>query len=222
MERQLFKEMLARTLHRAQSYGADFYKLAEKRDSLKTEGDIKKALKEIGHENFRRKCNEGYKLAQQEILEAILKLEEEVRSARNDEESGKAKYYIAALKEVCNVIAWALLNNERAHVRSLLIENMGSGFLTDRNIASVIATAEETNKDGDRFALITDITSCVGLGDLMEVSVGGAGVSFVEVKEGKVNEEVVNFIETKIDGYEPQVIAEELARFEEKHGAGGV
>jgi hypothetical protein len=153
--------------------------------------------------DFTRKCHEGFKLAQRRLLDILISIEDEMKTISGklresrrasadslkdqlNTELAKLQFQRASFREVANVIAWTIFGMERAHIRALMKFGMGKGYLRDRNIASVVNEADRINSDPDSFALINDITSCVGVGDLIVVK--DLRKTIVEVKEGKVNE----------------------------------
>jgi len=201
MENNGFRTVLSRLIYLARDYAADFFKLKEQKDLFKSKNNFIKFANQIGLDSFQKKCYEGFKLAQKDILNAILELEQEIKSYKpidkNDERIPRLKYQITALKEVANVIAWTIFLNQRTHIKSFITNGMGSGFLSDRNIKSVASLAEEINKDTNKFALITDITSCLGMGDLV-IAETDKPIKIAEVKEGKVNEAISNLIDSNL------------------------
>jgi hypothetical protein len=191
-----FRENLEQIAPLVLSYGADSLNIPQ---GAKPEEISRYA----NPKEFIRKCNEGFKLAQRRLLNILISIEDEsktisrkLRESRRGSadslkdqlktEFAKLQFQRASFKEVANVIAWTIFGMERAHIRALMKLGMGEGYLRDRNIASVINQADRINSDPDSFALITDITSCLGVGDLIVVK--NLRKTIVEVKEGKVNE----------------------------------
>lgn len=232
--RTALARLLKRTVPLVHRHAADFYRIKE--GLFKDKEAAIAFAKKIGFTNFRKKCYEGFKLAQDEILRAILEIEEKARAVKQDltdpridtgrrnlltNEFNDLMYYQrVVLQEIPNVITWTLLLGEQVHVRSLLVPNMNSGFLTDRNIASVSAVAKEINRDKGRFTLIADITSTVGTCDLITVNAEKPGIEFVEVKEGKVSGKIIDLIEvsskTSEEGFQ-----ENFLNFYREHGPKG-
>ena len=158
--------------------------------------------------DFVRKVHEGFKLAQPQLVEITLGIEDEMRQVdqlivqskrlrtklQNDASLQELKtkvavlrYQRSAFREVANLMAWMFFGMERVHIKAMMKKGMGHGYLRDRNIDSVVTYAKQINVDPDSFALITDITSCLGIGDgiLFRFS---HPLTIVEVKEGRVNE----------------------------------
>ena len=158
--------------------------------------------------DFVRKVHDGFKLAQPQLVEIILSIEDEMRQVdhlkrqskrlrtklqrENDLRELKTKVAVlrwqrSAFQEVANVIAWTLFGMERTHIKAMMKKGMGHGYLRDRNIDSVVMCAKQINSDPDSFALITDITSCLGIGDLILFRLNQP-LAIVEVKEGRISE----------------------------------
>jgi hypothetical protein len=191
-----FREKLEQLVPLVLSYGIDALKIPL--------GTKPEEISRYAHpQEFITKCHEGFKLAQERLLNALLSIEDEMKildrrmieSRRESQETfesqlktefEKLQFQRASFKEVANVIAWTLLRGERAHIRALMKVGMWDGYLRDRNITSVVNEAEKINRDPDSFALITDITSCLGMGDMLVTRKGRMAI--VEVKEGKVSE----------------------------------
>ena len=193
-----FRENLEQTVPLVLSYGTDSLQIPP-------EAKPEEISRYANPQEFIRKCHEGFKLAQGRLLSILLSIEDEMRIADKkivesqrdsqkalkkqlETESAKLQFQRASFKEVANVIAWTLFRMERTHIKAMMKVGMWDGYLRDRNIRSVINQADEINSDPDSFALITDMTSCLGMGDLIVVKNGRTAI--VEVKEGKVNERI--------------------------------
>ncbi len=194
MEEAEFKSEIEQILPLVLTYGADHY-------NPQQYGDPDTAMKKIGWANFANKCHEGFKLAQDKILNALLDIERESASYREKIKRAATKREIedmrvrlgrlffqeAVFKEVANVISWTILGMDRISIKALQQPDMHHKSLLESNIQSLIEVAEHYNKDRDKFALITDITSCIGMGDLIIIDTKENKFYLAEVKEGKVN-----------------------------------
>ena len=161
---------------------------------------------------FFKKCHEGFSEAQNEIVKLLLELEakipelrslyrEEVRRYKKDRKTPIPRYSkggllysdqlfkIAALKEIANSIAWQILGNDGTKVRAL-IQGVSPGPLQKENLKSVLMTASKLTSQGRAsFALITDITSCIQVGDLL-IRLPSGQFGLCELKEGVVNDQI--------------------------------
>jgi hypothetical protein len=191
-----FRENLEQIVPLVLTYGTDSLKIPP-------EATLEEISRYASPLEFIMKCHEGFKLAQRRIVNILLSIEDEMKTvshrtkeSRRDSQNSlknqlktefaKLQYQRASFKEVANVIAWTLFGMERTHIKALMKVGMWDGYLRDRNITSVVNQADEINSDPNSFALITDITSCLGMGDLIIAQNGR--IAIVEVKEGKVSE----------------------------------
>ncbi len=164
--------------------------------------------------DFFEKCHEGYDLAQKSILENLLELEKKqkeyknllkkARRERKTDEISKCQieiYFIKArtqvLRNLADSLAWQLIGYQKYIAKQLYLGQKPVNLLNS-NINSVVETVEEYNKDKSTFSLISDLTSFVQLGDILRINTvkGGTGLSFIEVKEGKVNLKIFKMIES--------------------------
>lgn len=165
---------------------------------------------------FLRKCHEGFNVAQNEIVKLLPELEaklpelrtpyrEEVRRYKKDRKPPIPRYSkagvlysdqlfkIAALKEIANSIAWQILGNDGTKVRAL-IQGVSSGPLQKENLKRVLMAASKLISQGRAsFALITDITSCIQVGDLL-VRLPSGQFGLCELKEGVVNDQIESLL----------------------------
>lgn len=165
---------------------------------------------------FIRKCHEGFNLVQNEIVSMLPEIEaelpqlrksyrEEVRKYKKDRKPPIPRYSKAGiayseqsfqsmlLKEIANSIAWQILGNDGTKVRAL-IQGVSSGPLQSAQLQSMLPIVNKFNSlDKSRFALITDITSCIQSGDLlMRLPTGEFGLC--ELKDGIVNEHIESLL----------------------------
>src|SRR5690606_13651242 len=90
-------------------------------------------------------------------------------------------------------IAWQLIGGEIHIARRFHIEEDSSKFLDTSNIEHAKKVADEINKSPLDFALISDLTSYVQIGDILLKHENIVGI--MELKEGKVNDQIKDFIE---------------------------
>jgi hypothetical protein len=197
-----FKLKLERILPLILSYAADYY-------GLQSFNNLNSALEKIGEKTFVNKCHEGYKLAQSEIINALIAIERSdvslkrslvlARRSRDKEKEkatladiSKLRLQRAVFMELANVMAWTILGMDRTRVKALIQPNMHNKSLLQSNFQSVIEAANYYNKDPNKFALITDITSCIGMGDLILIDIQKKEFILIEVKEGRINDVILD------------------------------
>jgi len=179
------------------------------------EETLEEVFVRIGPEAMRRKDFEGFVYAQEKIIKSILSIEDELiilRAEKRKYEKGKHKREIyqdpnyiklsekegylmvqeAAIKEMGNSIAWILFGGARGYLRRCANPNSVHGYLRDKNWKSVMKVVSEINEEPDTFALLSDITSVVGIGDILVWD--PRGIRIIEVKEGKIAQRAIQEI----------------------------
>ncbi len=165
---------------------------------------------------FIYKCHEGFNIVQNEIVKLLPEIEakipqlrkayrEEVRRYRRDRKPPTPRYSKAGedyseqlfkgmlLREIANSIAWQILGNDGTKVRAL-IQGVFPRPSQSAQLQSMLETVNKLNsKDKSSFALITDITSCIQVADLlMRLSTGQFGLC--ELKNGVVNDHIESLL----------------------------
>jgi len=158
---------------------------------------------------FFQKCHEGFKLAQKQLIaeiidyqnhlsEAKLKLKESRRQRDKKSESeindmiGAIEQRLRTFSHVADGIAWQLIGGEIHIARRFYIGERDLKQLTASNLKHAISVADEINKKPDDFALLSDLTGFVQIGDLLVRHKTSFGI--MELKEGKVNEQISSFL----------------------------
>ncbi|MBI1957250.1 MAG: hypothetical protein HY434_01075 [Candidatus Liptonbacteria bacterium] len=180
--------------------------------NAKTSEDFEKVDKKV----FIAKCHEGFDLAQDLIVKRVLEFEKELkpilekrkalsRSKKKKELASDSKYSevlkeerailnkILFFRRVADVLAWTILKMNKVLIRGTHTLNDHHGFLEDKNIESALDTIPKIKKPGE-FYLINDITTCLGSGAGDMLKVGPGGFQFVELKTGKINRQVLEFV----------------------------
>jgi len=179
--------------------------------------DIKKlidAKPKDWDENIKKKfiikVHEGFKKSQdllvQEILEnqEILRQKKEaLKESRRNREADKAeklsieidvlKQRISTFSHIADGIAWQLISGEIHIARRFHIGEDSSKFLDSSNIEHAKRVVDEINKSPLDFALISDLTSFVQIGDVLIRHNHLIGI--MELKEGKVNDQIKDFFD---------------------------
>ena len=153
-------------------------------------------------------CHDGFKIAQRLLIVEIKKYQsllrettihlKEFRRQRDKENEKTTETKIKIIEQrlhnfshIADGIAWQLIGGQIHIARRLHIQEKSSKFLDASNIEHAIQTAEEINKDPNDFALISDLTSFVQIGDLLIRHDKIIGI--MELKEGKVNDQIKEF-----------------------------
>lgn len=149
--------------------------------------------------------NDGYKKAQDMIIENLLLIQQDIVSKnegfkeakRNKSEDVKSieselkilKYQEKVFKHLADTIFWFLIGGKPHVARRFYEKYDGDKTLVENNIESLIRVAGEINKDPLNFVLITDITTYVQIGDLVGFKDGY--FQLIEVKEGDINIDIL-------------------------------
>jgi len=165
---------------------------------------------EIGFtQDFHIACSEGFKIAQKLLINEIMTYQDllskktielkEVRRQRNLTLEKDIKKGIKAIEQrvhnyyhIADGIAWQLLGCQIHVARRLNIGQKANKILDSSNIASSIKIADKINEAQNSFALISDLTSFVQIGDLLVRS--DNKISIIELKEGKINKEIKDYL----------------------------
>ncbi|MFH0828868.1 MAG: hypothetical protein V1907_01675 [Candidatus Kerfeldbacteria bacterium] len=209
MNRKVFQKNLEALLPSVLSYAVD--EIPKLKKVLETRHQQDSTSSEF--KTFINKCHEGFKKAQTQIIPILLVLEDEIIIVKQQIfacERGKHKKELErdeihnrlsdelfeleiqrrAIKNVADVIVWNIFHLEKTHIKAFMTPSMHSGYLKDRDIKSVKKIAEEYNRDENSFALITDITSTIGIGDILLIK--GGEFHVIEVGGGEKNDKVEN------------------------------
>jgi hypothetical protein len=157
---------------------------------------------------YMRKTHKGWKQAQLILIEKILELENEQTLLRN-EVGGKVKRlpkekqyiydvlerHLRRLKDFADGIVWQMYGLDKSRVRAGMVEENSHGFLIDKNLDSGINYINQINKDPDSFAILSDLTTILGIGDVLQVADGS--MRLVELKEGVVNGHLLQILQDK-------------------------
>lgn len=161
--------------------------------------------------NFKAAVHKGFRFGQGEILKemivcsnAVKILKEQLkqnRRERNKKEENKTKYTIETIEYMISVyrhfadfIVWQIVKGKHSHIRAMYSGVKTRPSLLNSNIESVVTLVNyHHGKDPNCFALISDLTSFLDIGDVLLIN--GDSISIIEVKHGKTQERVFNFID---------------------------
>jgi hypothetical protein len=127
-------------------------------------------------------AHQGFQKAQNHIIGAV----------SNHSENPVSDATMAMYRKIMDCVAWQMLEMQLYAARRLY-QNQRPPSLDHSNFLSVqAASAFETTPDYAKFALISDLTSFVQVGDLL-VYDADSGLAVVEVKEGDKNKKLIEF-----------------------------
>jgi hypothetical protein len=164
---------------------------------------------------FTKKIHEWWWMAQDLALKLILEIEEKQRIIDSDTKNIRRedkKYrenpdYLNLLKEkkilrnriiiinrLMDTIAWTMVGDS-TYFKCSDTGTDHHGYLINKNIEATIKFCEIERKKWN-FVLINDITACVWewLWDITFIESVSQNVTFIELKEGKMNELVIEYI----------------------------
>ena len=179
---------------------------------------------------FLRACHYGYDLAQRQIAALVINLEKEIGSLgqtlkeqrrRRDPKAKSTLNLIQiirnrqiTLRRLIDSILFAMIKQENWLFRRFTID-MEIHNIDPVVLDRTVRTAVELNRDDRlKFNLVSDLSTVVQIGDLVEIDVTNRGAGkwrIVELKEGKVNELISGLIEQQeVVGEAVQVAKETL------------
>lgn len=174
-----------------------------------TQSSPKEWKSEIQFE-FIVKVHEGFKKAQDLIIEEVIFYQKllreknetlkELRRIRDKENQENINLEIEVINQrlltfshIADGIAWQIIGGEIHIARRFHIGDNSSKFLDSSNIEHAIKVVNKINKSPLDFALISDLTNFVQIGDIIAKHNGSIGI--MELKEGKVNDQIKEFLE---------------------------
>jgi len=177
-----------------------------------------KAFLETHRNEFMINVHEGFKIGQEKILMLLLDFENQKDSLLTEKAKLKGKekqrekeklttqinlieYWGHLLRHMIDSIGWQLLKGQLYASRQIYQGVKGTKKLKESNIESVASVVRELNKVPEDFALITDLSGYLQIGDIMWLS--KEGLRFVEVKEGEKNHQVLEVIDRMMKAEKP-------------------
>lgn len=163
-------------------------------------------------EDFIGRVHEGFAIAQEGVIRNLTIILNEKKAnkvaikaaniERNKERKAELKekeqrllYQENAFRKIIDSLAWQFLGTDLSSVRRLYVGHTPID-ITDSNLESCVKAAQDFQAQSPmRFALINDLSSFVQIGDLTLIRYG-EGISFCELKEGKVNDKVVEIFDS--------------------------
>lgn len=194
-------------------------------DRVHLETDVILSSKDHATE-FYTQVHKGFYCAQDRILLLLPKilnerkrLKSNLREARRNREKEKIlqlqeaikqnEYQECVVRKVMDAIVWIIFQFQPSTVRRLYCDNEPID-ITDSNIESEVRFIENYKLlSPDGFALISDMTSFVQIGDIITVRYG-EGINIHELKEGQVNERICNLLNSLRDNPCPMYLPAKL------------
>lgn len=129
----------------------------------------------------------------------ILKSENAYKSKINkiDSKLKLLNYRVSVLEHLMDSMVWTILGGKRELVARFYMEEKGRKSINDMGFEATLGYANKLNKDKNTFALITDLTTNIQVGDLIVTS--SKGFSIVEVKTGLKNLEAIELFRSYDD-----------------------
>lgn len=160
-----------------------------------------------GHrEAFVLACHETWRVWHERAIEQILVFDQFLRLNKTKPVGpGGAEFghHICALwRKVNDSIVWTLFGADRWVVKRLCLYRPRT-YLAENNPASVLKVLASLNANPMSFAIWNDATSVVDMGDITYVEDGmRPEPSFIELKEGEVNAEILELLELRGQEFE--------------------
>lgn len=174
-------------------------------------------------ESFLRACHSGFSKAQNLIIVELIAvqevrqgLEKDLKSARKqrnklvinelEQTIGLENFKEWVLRKLGDSIAWHMIEGQNYIARRLCLREQSRPTLAKSNLSSVIRVVNSYNeKDFLNFALLSDITSFVQIGDVLLTSPDS--LEIIEVKEGVKNLEAAAVLQRLDENstYEQQI-----------------
>lgn len=168
-------EELARKLYELACCGSrSVWKEINNPESLKENPETRREFFEASHKGMRDA---------QEIIVDFIQSNEELTPSHD-----------VLFRGIADSIAWQLIGQQLCYARRLF-KGQSQPDLSNSNFSSVVFAANNLVKNqSGGMALISDLTTFIQVGDLLTMSPTGE-LGLVEVKEGKKNKSIGNFME---------------------------
>lgn len=149
---------------------------------------------------FLRRLHAEYKTAQELLISTYLEVEEDIAKAKDQSEVHTKEHWISVLELCFNTFVWIAERWERDRVKRVF-KGPKHGSTKSRNVSSVLTVVRDMNKRSRDFAIALDFSSFECIADILRIRIdskSNAAVSeYMEVKEGRVNDEMLETIKSK-------------------------
>jgi len=161
---------------------------------------------------FQTAVHKGFRLGQSEILKEMtscyILLKEQnnlLKEARRNNQEANIKqlrskietieYMVKVFRHFADFIVWQVVKGNHHHIRAMYSGSKARPSILNSNIESVITLVNEHHKsDPTCFALISDLTSFLDIGDVLLIKKDK--FILIEVKQGAVQKKVFEFIDS--------------------------
>lgn len=192
---------------------------------------------EVDKLEFKIQVHRGFRIGQALIIEEILKLYHDSKQLKleydkarkiKDERIQKGiknilnsiEYRVSILRHLADFIAWQMLGHQYFKARRFHSGDKSRPDLLETNLESVIKAADYFHKkDPINFALITDLTTFIDVGDLLVSSENS--IAIVECKSGSVQRQV-NILLEELGKDNWKETVEKLIKIEGQKKAGNI
>lgn len=197
----------------------EIYQLACKYGQMNIELDLSKPLLKEDLRNFTRKCHIGFTKAQDLIIANLIEIELEKKDLtshikehrRNREKELETEnifliktldYREKLLRKLADSIAWHMIAGHHYIARRMFLGETHPSLLSE-GFDAVKKVADDINNNTDEFALISDLTSFIQIGDILHRA--SDGYHLIEVKSGEKNriaQDILHDLYTKTESDE--------------------
>ena len=167
---------------------------------------------------FIEMVNGTWKALHERSLHEILRIERiltpERRKQLPKDFVGYLDRTVTLWRRINDAIVWMLVS-EQDHVIRLVCHRKDRLRLSEANPIPMLKFLEEVNADPLTIVIWSDATTCVDVGDIVCRSFSGELNGFFEVKEGAMNDRILDLMALK--GTQPE-LEEHLGAFAKEHG----
>jgi hypothetical protein len=168
-------------------------------------------------DRFLRRLHEEYKTAQELLISTYLEVEEDLAKETDQSYLHKKKHWIMVLELCFNTFVWIAEGWERYRVK-LVFKGPKHGSTKSRNVSSVLTVIRGMNKRSSDFAIALDFCSFECIADVLRVRINlkvkSSKNQYIEVKEGRVNNEMLKTIASQS--------TDRYVEFFQKYGDAGI
>lgn len=221
-----FRLLFKKTLNLA--FGNAFLKLTNDYPDIVSHIDLIQNNKDL----FTQYVHDGYKEVQNILIREISleqkqikrrsKLLKKFRQRRNKSSERFYEsllqdntYRISLWRSIADIIAWSMVGGESAYLKRFSMGIESEKHLEDSNLSSLLPMVNDINQDPMKFALISDLTNIIQVGDILVRDPLRNRLSIVECKEGDVNSAITNLLDKPPS-------EEKFKEFAEKYGKKGM
>src|SRR5258706_9578653 len=148
---------------------------------------------------FLKRLHVEYKTAQQILISDYIEIENEMKTIDDEREINRRHLWIATIELSFNALVWVANRWDRDLVKRVF-KGPKHGTLDSRNATSVVSALEFMNKRGNDFSIALDFCRVECIADILKIHIHPKHLTLetevIEVKEGKVNAEMLVTIRT--------------------------